>query len=782
MKLDGAIMLISGKVCYFLLITLMVSLLLKSPSQVAASVRVEALTVYETSDGVSIVNGMIVASPFLKFTVGIWGSNFSSTDNLDKNIFVSFTEKMANRSQSCDNLRSTDVHEVTADVDRNGRIASMDIKFEQNRGGQFYICIKEEVMDRLGNSTTSRWVHQGTDRHVTIKVLKKGFTIPYAIQVIIVIILMVLSGLFSGLNLGLMSLDPNELKIVQNSGSIRHKKYAKKILPVRRHGNFLLCTLLLGNTLVNASFTILLDKLVGSGAVAVIGSTLAIVIMGEIIPQSICSRYGLAVGAYTIWLTKLFMVLTFPLSFPVSRVLDCILGKELGTIYNKHQLLEMLKVQNEFNDLEQDEVGIISGALKYRSKTVEEVMTAIEDCYMLDEDAVLDFETMTSIVKSGYSRIPIYSGDRSNIVALLFVKDLTFTDPDDCIPLLSLIKFYKHQVHKTFFDTTLDKMLEEFKQGTTHLSVVLKVNDQGEKDPTYECIGIVTLEDIIEEIIQDEIVDETDVYVDNVSGKKVARRKANAHDFSMFLPTSAEQAKKITPHLSFAIFQYLGTAISAFSEELVSRTVLKKLIDYPGVVQEKVIDETMKEKDSYLYRKTQIADFFILILQGRVEVTIGKECIIFEDGPFSAFGLGALIGDANFLPDYDIKILATVTYLKVNKAIYRSAVRATQLEREQKTTEFTEIDEFFLGHCHSNSNLLQTTPDAEANEDMDDNLKSGKQIGKSVIDKRIISNNLKKRSGSQQNLIPSDVDFENTNDLSSTEVHQLGVENKTSAL
>ena len=55
-------------------------------------------------------------------------------------------------------------------------------------------------------------------------------------------------------------------------------------------------------------------------------------------------------------------------------------------------------------------------------------------------------------------------------------------------------------------------MLEEFKQGTTHLSVVLKVNDQGEKDPTYECIGIVTLEDIIEEIIQDEIVDETDVY------------------------------------------------------------------------------------------------------------------------------------------------------------------------------------------------------------------------------------------------------------------------------
>lgn len=140
-------------------------------------------------------------------------------------------------------------------------------------------------------------------------------------------------------------------------------------------------------------------------------------------------------------------------------------------------------------------------------------MTPLEDCFLLDEEAVLDFQTMSAIIKSGYSRIPIYSSERANIVALLFVKDLAFVDPDDCIPLLSVIKFYNHPVHKVFFDTTLDKMLEEFKQGTTHLAVVLKINDGGGTgDPFYECIGIVTLEDIIEEIIQAEIVDETDVY------------------------------------------------------------------------------------------------------------------------------------------------------------------------------------------------------------------------------------------------------------------------------
>ncbi|XP_053320618.1 metal transporter CNNM4 [Spea bombifrons] len=465
---------------------------------------------------------------------------------------------------------------------------------------------------------------------------------PLWLQACIIAVLLMLSGIFSGLNLGLMALDPMELRVVQRCGSDRERRYAAKIEPVRRQGNYLLCSLLLGNVLVNTTLTALLDELIGSGLGAVMASTVGIVVLGEIVPQALCSRHGLAVGANTLWLTRIFMIVTFPVAYPISKLLDCALGQEIGTVYNREKLLEMLKVTEPYSGLVREEMNIIQGALELRTKTVEDVMTRVEDCFMLQSDALLDFNTMSSIMESGYTRIPVYENERSNIVDILYVKDLAFVDPDDCTPLGTITRFYSHPVHFVFSDTKLDAVLEEFKKGKSHLAIVQKVNSEGEGDPFYEVIGLITLEDVIEEIIKSEILDESDLYTDNRSKKRVGRRQ-DKKDFSVFKDSENELRVKISPQLLLAAHRFLSTEVPLFAPSLISEKTLLRLLKYPDVVQELHFnDSDKKASEHYLYQRNKTADYFILVLQGKVEVEAGKENMKFESGAFSYYGVMAM--------------------------------------------------------------------------------------------------------------------------------------------
>ncbi|XP_072725920.1 metal transporter CNNM2 isoform X3 [Ciconia boyciana] len=558
------------------------------------------------------------------------------------------------------------------------------------------------------------WIyHDGEDTKMIVGEEKK-FLLPFWLQVIFISLLLCLSGMFSGLNLGLMALDPMELRIVQNCGTDKEKNYAKRIEPVRRQGNYLLCSLLLGNVLVNTTLTILLDDIAGSGLVAVVVSTIGIVIFGEIVPQAICSRHGLAVGANTIFLTKFFMMMTFPASYPVSKLLDCVLGQEIGTVYNREKLLEMLRVTDPYNDLVKEELNIIQGALELRTKTVEDVMTPLRDCFMIAAEAVLDFNTMSEIMESGYTRIPVFEGDRSNIVDLLFVKDLAFVDPDDCTPLKTITRFYNHPLHFVFNDTKLDAMLEEFKKGKSHLAIVQRVNNEGEGDPFYEVLGIVTLEDVIEEIIKSEILDETDLY-----------------------------------------------KVEAFGPSQMSEKILLRLLKHPNVIQELKYDEKNKKApEHYLYQRNKPVDYFVLILQGKVEVEAGKEGMKFEAGAFSYYGVMALtaspvplslsrtfvvsrtellaagspaenkspprpcglnhsdslnrsdridavtptLGSSNnqlnasflqvYVPDYSVKALTDIQFVKISRQQYQNALMASRMDKtpQSSDSENTKIE------------------------------------------------------------------------------------------
>ncbi|XP_036450484.1 metal transporter CNNM4 isoform X2 [Colossoma macropomum] len=557
---------------------------------------------------------------------------------------------------------------------------------------------------------------------------EKTSLLPLWLQIILVVCLLVLSGMFSGLNLGLMALDPMELRIVQSCGTEKEKRYARKIEPIRRKGNYLLCSLLLGNVLVNTTLTIFLDDLIGSGLGAVVASTVGIVIFGEIVPQALCSRHGLAVGANTILLTKFFMLLTLPLSFPISKLLDYVLGQEIGTVYNREKLVEMLKVTEPYNDLVKEELNMIQGALELRTKTVEDVMTPLNNCFMIRSDAVLDFNTMSEIMESGYTRIPVYEDERSNIVDILYVKDLAFVDPDDCTTLKTVTKFYNHPVHFVFHDTKLDAMLEEFKKGKSHLAIVQRVNNEGEGDPFYEVLGLVTLEDVIEEIIKSEILDESDLYTDNRNRKKVDPNK-NKRDFSAFKQES-ESKVKISPQLLLAAHRFLATEVSLFNPLQISDKVLLRILKHPDVIQEIKFNENDKRSQQhYLYQRGKPVDYFILILQGRVEVEAGNENMKFETGPFSYYGVMALTtpclefrspshlsglnrsaslsctervdtlsisGSSSqlnntptpqYIPDFNVRALTDLQFVKVTRAQYQNGLLASKLDSTPQSPE-----------------------------------------------------------------------------------------------
>ena len=157
-----------------------------------------------------------------------------------------------------------------------------------------------------------------------------------------IVILAIMSGLFSGLNLGLLGLDVKNLELLikppfHNAEEERNAEYARKILPLRRKGNLLLCTILLGNVTVNSALAIFMGGLT-SGLIGLIISTAIITIFGEIVPQAACSRYALFVGAHTTWFVYFFMALTFPISYPVSAILDKVLGEEVGNVISRNMM------------------------------------------------------------------------------------------------------------------------------------------------------------------------------------------------------------------------------------------------------------------------------------------------------------------------------------------------------------------------------------------------------------------------------------------------------------
>lgn len=300
----------------------------------------------------------------------------------------------------------------------------------------------------------------------------------------------------SGLNVALMSLDLQDLKRKAKLG--RHE--AKRVLPLRQNTHLSLSAILLTNVAAVSTSSLVLESVL-YGVFAGILSTLLIVIFGEILPQALIARRALYFMALFSPIVKLMIFITYPVSKLLQLMLDSLLKDESIYLQSRQELGIMISehLGTKESELDEDEVEIIRGALQLSEKRVRDIMTKMRNVFWLTPQTVVDGAKINEIKQHGFSRIPIFDKKLTRCYGVMLMKDLVDMDFDEEPQKVEDLPLYPSQIVGSM--TALDTMFRKFINSGTHLLPI-------ERDD--EIVGIVTIEDVIEEIVGHEIEDETD--------------------------------------------------------------------------------------------------------------------------------------------------------------------------------------------------------------------------------------------------------------------------------
>ena len=319
---------------------------------------------------------------------------------------------------------------------------------------------------------------------------------------LILIILLVFSGLISGSEVALFSLSKSQIQNQQKSSYI---EIIKKLL---LNPNKLLATILVANNFINIAIVILFTQIgsylfdgvtsaVLKFTLEIILATFLILLFGEILPKIYASRNNLAFSklvAYPLLLLNIFLT---PISIPMQHLSNFIKDKLSFTKPNigLNQLSYALDLTNPGETTKQEH-KILKGILSFGNTETREVMRPRIDIHAFKNTLSYD-QILKNIIKNSFSRIPVYKDELDNIVGILYVKDL--------LPFLDKKEFeWLSILRKPFFipeNKKLDDLMQEFQEKKIHLAIV--VDEYGGTS------GIISLEDVIEEIVGD-ISDEFD--------------------------------------------------------------------------------------------------------------------------------------------------------------------------------------------------------------------------------------------------------------------------------
>mgnify|MGYP003417470852 FL=1 len=341
-------------------------------------------------------------------------------------------------------------------------------------------------------------------------------------MVILLIILVTMSAFFSASETALTAFNRSKLKAIAE----KNQRKADLLKGWLKKPNEILTALLIGNNIVN----ILASSIATMVAISILGNnsraiaistgamTILLLIFGEITPKVVAKAYSTHISNAVIKLVYMLSKLFLPISkilMVVSKLIARIFGvkiDEIAFLITEEEIKSVVSVGEEEGVIEEEEKKMIHSIFEFTDTTVKEIMIPRTTVFAVEASKTLE-EIWDVITGNGYSRIPVYEEGIDNIIGVFYIKDIFNVIRDGKLNMQ--VKSFIREAYFVPETKALVEMLEEFKKKHIHMAIVL--------DEYGGTSGIITIEDLIEEIVGD-INDEFDIEHDEEI-KKVADNK-----------------------------------------------------------------------------------------------------------------------------------------------------------------------------------------------------------------------------------------------------------------
>lgn len=338
---------------------------------------------------------------------------------------------------------------------------------------------------------------------------------------LLLIFLILLSGVFSGAEIALTSLSPSKVSTLKED----HRFGSKAIYKLKKTPERFLITVLIGNNLLNTLVTVMATiwgtSAFGDAALGIVTGalTLIILIFAEITPKAFAQKHAVAVAritAYPILWIMYFFSYVIPIAWLLEKFIHALMkvmkAKNPIKSTSEDEILAMVDIGTQEGVIEEHEQELIENVLEFTETTAEEVMTTESEIEALNVDTTVR-EAARFFTTHSHSRIPVYKDNLDNILGILTVHDILKITHDDNPP--ATLRDVKYSLPIVIPKTkSISKLFQEFQKRRQHIAIV--VDERG------NTVGLVTMEDILEEIVGD-IVDEQDKEEDKI--KKIGKNE-----------------------------------------------------------------------------------------------------------------------------------------------------------------------------------------------------------------------------------------------------------------